>query len=238
MSTIRIVIVRGAFEVKKSSIAAFACALLIGALICAVVSPAFAAPMMEPFDLGAGKPYAIIQLGDPPELDFESDDDQLEISSNSSVFGNVLKGGDTKDFSTALSTSKVTGGWDITAGVPREKTDSAVLAAGGSENTITAAMMTQIRDDAIAASTFWEGFAGTDLTEGQHSALEGDVAELILTGTTGGANVFNSVTDFKVDGTILTLTGGVGDFFVFNIAAEVPHACRPFELLLLEGHLR
>jgi len=206
---------------KKSSIAPFACALLIFAM----VSPAFGAPILSPFDLGAGKPYTIIQLGDPPEINPQLDDDQLNIESNSSVFGSVLKGEDTKpspDFPTFLSTSKVTKQWDIETGVTRDKTSSST----GSENTLTSAQMDQIYNDATDASTFWAGQAATDLTAAQHSALNAPPGGgvLTLTGTTSGANVFNSTENFivasdnMVDRTILELTGGPGDFFVFNIA--------------------
>ena len=171
----------------------------------------------------AGKPYAIIQLGDPPELGNEGDDDNLDITSNSSVFGSTLKGGDTKsspDFTTKLSTSKVTDQWDIEAGaVDRDKTSSAVIAAGGSENTVTALEMTQIRDDALAASAFWAVQSATNLTAAQHSDLDDD-GGLTLTGATGGANVFNSTADFKITNETLTLDGGEGDFFVFNIFAD------------------
>ncbi len=166
--------------------------------------------------------YAIIQLGDPPGAG--GDDDNLDIESNSSVFGGVLKGNDTKaspDFKTKLSTSKVTTRWDVETevGVGRDKTGSAVLSIGGTQNAIGTTKMNQIRSKATTASTYWASQTATNLSSDDHSDLDGG-GGLTLTGSTGGANVYNSTDDFKVNSEKLTLTGGVGDYFVFNIFAD------------------
>ena len=161
------------------------------------------------YDIGAGKPYSIILLGDSGS---NKDDDHLNIESNSSIFGSVLKGMDDKPFMIKLSTSKVMGGWDVETGVARDITSSYT----GSQNEISEAQMDLIRDDAIAASNHWAAQAGTDLTAAQHTLLAGG-GNLTLTGTTGGANIFNSIDDFTINGVTLTLSGGVGDFFIFNI---------------------
>ncbi len=174
--------------------------------ILTAMSTAFGDPV---FDSWSCNPYAIIQLGNPP-----SGDDTLDITSNSSVFGSTLKGKDTGDFDTKLSTSKVTGGWDVETGVDRDISSSST----GSQNEISASLMSQYRNAATDASTFWAGESATTLSASQHSAMDGG-GGLTLTRTTGGANVYNSSQGFKVTSGTLTLDGGVGDFFVFNIAA-------------------
>ncbi len=180
---------------------------------------AHAGPMgPDVFDLGLGKPYTIIQLGnnggDSTSSGSPSGGDKLEITSNSSVFGSTLKGVDDKPEKNKITTSKVTGSWDRETGVENDFSSSFT----GSQTTLSTPDFNAIAADAIKASEFWEGQAGqTDISINLKSG-----ATQTITGSTGGANIFNVTGGFIINSASkLTLTGGLGDFFVFNISEDL-----------------
>lgn len=185
------------------------------------------------YDIGVGKPYTLLQLGDnggdptsggttPP-----SGDDKLEITSNSSVFGSTLRGTDGGE-NNKITTSKVTGSWDSEDDSFNDFSSAWV----GSENELGATAFNAIASDAVAASTFWAGQTGTDIAISLNSSSQ------TITGVTGGANVFNVTDGFILNsGARLKLTGGGGDFFVFNISENQLFSIQSNSIIELGGDI-
>ena len=192
-----------------------------------------AVPPEPPFDIelgiGAGKPYTIIQLGnnggDPPP----TDGDKLEITSNSSVFGSTLKGKDKKGEKNKITTSKVTGAWDAEKSGINDFSSSYV----GSMNAIGKSAFNAVAADALAMHAYWEAQGGTNIGINLNSG-----ASQTITGTTGGANVFN-ITDGVIlnSDARLLLTGGEGDFFVFNIPSNKYFSINSDSIIELGGDI-
>lgn len=186
--------------------------ILTANLCLALVIPCASASIVS-LDLGAAKPYSIIQLGN----NSVSNEGDLDINSNSSIFGSTLKGKDNDDKENKLSTSQVSGGWVREQGVSNSKSSSVV----GSQSTIGSAEFNDIANDAISASAFWAGQSGTLLSSSEISKLD-DGGGLTLVGSGNGANVFDlSNGDFNLNNTDLVLHGTAdGQFFVFNVPSE------------------
>ena len=165
--------------------------------------------------LGAAKPYTIIQLGQ--ESTSTTDSDNLDIDSNSSVFGSTLKGRDTTGGNeNKLSTSKITGSWDRQTGVTNSESSSFT----GSQSTLSNAQFSTIGQDAVGTSVFWGSQTGVS----QSINLNSSNLTLDASSFAKGAN---NATIIDVNGDFilnsdsrLTLTGGANDFFVFNISAD------------------
>lgn len=169
--------------------------------------------------------YAIIQLGDNSVTKkIEGDRD---IDSNSSVFGSVLKGVDSDGKDLKLSTSKVTGYWDIETGVDRDGSSS----YAGSQNTLSNAEFNAIATKALDASSYWAGVGGaaTDF-----SALDGS-GGLTLTGG-GGISVYDSTTAFKLTSeAALTLKGDGTDYFIINVFSDQEFQISGHAKVVLDG---
>ncbi len=199
---------------------AFPALLLILAGVLATFGGVQATPMgPEVFDLGGAKPYTLLQLGNNSigTGGTSQKEGDLNIESNSSVFGSTLKGVDDDGKENKISTSKVTGDWARETGVLNDKTSSFT---NPPNPVLTLTEFNAIATDALAASSFWASQTSMSLTSGQIASMDGD-GGLTLTGTTGGANVFDFTNgNFNLNGEDLTLTGEAGDFFVFNIPAE------------------
>jgi len=169
--------------------------------------------------------YAIIQLGN--NSTFQKDQGNLDITSNSSVFGGVLKGVDNSGDDLKLSTSKVTGAWNIETGVDRDSTSS----FAGSQSALTPTAFNAIADKAVSMSSFWAAQAGVATN---FNPLDGSGGMTLL--STGGINVFNSTTDFKLtSNTALTLKGGANDYFIFNIASDQVFQISGAAKIVLDG---
>ena len=198
---------------------------------CLWVSSAYAVP----YDLGAGSPYALIQLGndgwDSTSWDDASDrsgGDKLEITSNSSVFGSTLKGEDDKDELNKITTSKVTGSWEREQGVDKDFSSS----YRGGANSLSSSEFNSVGQDARETSQYWAGQSGTDI------AIDLNNSNMTLTGTTGGANVYNLTSDFSLNSwSKLTLTGGEGDFFIFNISEDLKFKLNSNSIIELRGDI-
>ncbi|MCP4768628.1 MAG: hypothetical protein GY875_20495 [Gammaproteobacteria bacterium] len=210
-------------------------AILPAFLLALFVSPAFGATV---YDIGAGKPYAIIQLGnnggDSTSSGSASGGDKLEITSNSSVFGSTLKGKDKKSELNKLSTSKITGSWDKETGVSNDKSSSYT----GSQDTLSVADFNDIAADAVAASVFWAGQAGTNIGINVNSSIKTIDVSGIADGVAGGANVFNVTSGFILNsGAKLILDGDPGDFFVFNISEDRLFSMQSNSIIELAGDI-
>ncbi len=184
---------------------------LIALLILTVSLPVQSATL----SLGAGKPYALIQLGDDGG-DTTSNPgsgvgDKLEITSNSTVFGSTLKGVDGKPELNKISSSRVTGSFDRESGVSNDISSSQVA----SQNTLDSTTFETIAADARALSSYWAGQSGTDVAVNENGTT------LTLTASGGLGTVYNVTDGFILNsGARLVLDGGVGDFFVFNISDQ------------------
>jgi len=139
------------------------------------------------FDLGLAKPFTVLELGGK----------DLDIASTSTVVGDVGKAADDQGGQVKVSGDSVITGSTIG--------DSGVQGV----NSVQA--MDAIVADALAASSF----AATELM------IDQTLAEIILNDTMNtfsGGGIFNVNGDFIINsGSILTLEGDVGDYFVFNV---------------------
>ena len=206
----------------------FRASLVVAGMLLLVSGSAFATPTESPFDIGAGKPYALIQLGNnggsPPPLG----GDKLEITSNSSVFGSTLKGVDDADELNKITTSKVTGSWDKETGVDNDFSSSFT----GSQGTLTTLDFDMIAADALATSAYWATQIATDIVVNLNSSSQ------TITAIGSGAHVFNITDGFILNsGAKLTLTGGAGDFFVFNISADHLFSMQSNSIIELGGDI-
>ena len=202
---------------------------------------AFGAPTLSPFDLGLAKPYTIIQLGneggDSTSAAAAPGGNKLEITSNSSVFGSTLKGVDDADEDNKIDTSKVTGSWDKEDGVDNDISSSSTGSPGPTDDqgTLSTTDFNAIAADAVAASAFWAGQAGTSLTVNLDS---GATLAIPPPASTGGANVFNLTNGFTLNsGSKITLGGGPEDFYVFNIAADASFLIQSNSIIELTGDI-
>ena len=198
------------------------CALLLSV----IGSPAFGGPMSPPFNLGGAKPYSLLQLGNQGG----DGGNKLEITSNSSVFGSTLKGVDDAGEDNKLtSNSAVRGSWDRETGVDNDLSSSFT----GSQATLSQSDFNDIAADAVKASQFWAGQAGTGISINLNSG-----ATQTVMGSTGGANVFDVTGGFILNsGAKLTLTGDPGDFFVFNIPEDLLFSIQSNSIIELAGDI-
>ena len=202
-----------------------------GVLLLLLPGSALADPFL--LSLGSAKPYTLLQLGDnggdttsagvtPP-----AGDDKLEITSNSSVFGSTLKGIDGGE-KNKITTSKVTGAWDTESNSINDISSSFT----GSQNEVGTTAFNAIAQDAKDLSAFWSGQAGTDISINLNSSTA------TVTASGGGANVFNVTDGFVLNsGAKLTLTGGAGDYFVFNISEDHLFSIQSHSIIELAGDI-
>lgn len=208
--------------------------IVTGTLLALISGSAVALPISSFYDLGSGKPYALIQLGnnggDATSRGRASGEegDKLEITSNSSVFASTIKGVDNKPEKNKISTSKVTGSWDREKGVVNDSSSSFT----GSRARLSAKNFNSIAANARATSTFWAEEAGTDISVNLNSSKK------TIAGAGGGANVFNVTDGFVLNsGAKLTLTGGEGDFFVFNVSEHHEFKIQSNSIIELGGDI-
>ena len=203
--------------------------ILIALVMLMMASPALG----NPFGLGTynDTTYCLVQLGD--NGGGGENGQQLEITSNSSVFGSTLKGVDTKPELNKITTSKVTGSWDRETGVTNDFSSSYT----GSKANLTTSAFDAIANKAVNASSYWAGETGTNIDV----YLNSDETQTIAA-SGGGANVYTidatGNTGFYINsGSKLTLTGGVGDYFVFNILADPAFKIQSNAIIELAGDI-
>lgn len=172
--------------------------LLATGLMAALSLPVAATPI----DLGAAGGFTVLGLTDG----------EVIINSATSLSGTVGYGRNVvsntnQKVDTFIGTVKKHSTASVTI------TEATFAPTGGVlEGSAIDAELDQANADAIAASAFYGAMAGTSL-----GAL-GDGDNLDLT-STGGVNVYAiDSLDYKEDS--ITLAGGVGDSFVFNIAGD------------------
>lgn len=198
-------------------------------LLLALVITVYSPPVFgSPFEFGTYDYYCLLQLGNEGGISTPLEGDKLEITSNSSVFGSTLKGLDTKVEFNKITTSKVTGSWDKESGVGNDFSSSYTA----NQDTLSQTVFEAIAGAALDVSDHWAGQAGTSTNIDLNSTSK------TITASTGGANVYEVDGDFILNsGAKLTLDGGVGDYFVFNISADALFSIQSNSIIELIGDI-